>query len=62
MTFADISKIKRLLGWEPRVDIENGVERVLEHVDDWSRVPVWSEDEIAEATRVWFDVLGKATN
>ena len=59
VTFADISKIKRLLGWEPQVKIEDGVSQVLNRIDDWSEAPVWSKDDIEEATKVWFDVLGR---
>lgn len=30
MTLADISKAKRLLGWEPKVDLEEGLRRIIE--------------------------------
>lgn len=53
-TFADISKIRRVLGWEPAVDLEDGVARMLEHIDYWKEAPVWTPQTIDEATKEWF--------
>jgi len=60
-TFADIRKIRQVLKWEPRVRFEEGVHRMLEHIDDWSDAPVWTPESIAEATRDWFRYLSTAT-
>lgn len=57
-THADISKIGRVLGWEPRVSFEEGVAIVLEHIDYWRTAPLWTVEKIAEATRDWFRYLG----
>jgi len=57
-TFADISKIKRVLGWRPTVSFEEGVGRMLSHLNDWRDAPVWTTDSIADATRDWFKYLG----
>lgn len=59
-TFADISKVKRLLGWSPDVGIEEGIVLLLENLDYWRDAPVWNPDSIAEATKDWFKFLGKA--
>jgi UDP-glucose 4-epimerase len=56
-TFADISKIRRELGWEPQVEIEEGVAEILKHIDYWRDAPVWTPDSIAEATEDWFKYL-----
>lgn len=56
-TFADITKIRRTLGWQPQVAIEDGVARMLERIDDWRDAPVWTPDSIHEATREWFTYL-----
>ena len=56
-TFADISKIQSELGWEPQVQIEDGVAEILKHIDYWRNAPVWSPDSIAEATEDWFRYL-----
>ena len=60
-TFADIGKIKRLLGWRPTVSFEDGVRTLLEHIDDWRESPVWTPESIEEATADWFKYLGTAT-
>ncbi|MBI3565986.1 MAG: GDP-mannose 4,6-dehydratase [Elusimicrobia bacterium] len=56
-TFADISKIRRVLGWEPKVSLEEGVKRMLERLDDWKTAPVWTPQSIEQATKAWFDNL-----
>jgi UDP-glucose 4-epimerase len=57
-THADISKIRRVLGWEPQVGFEEGVKVMLDHIGDWRAAPVWTVDTIARATRDWFKYLG----
>lgn len=56
-THADISKIKRVLGWEPAVSFEEGVQKLLACTDYWRDAPVWSPESIAEASRPWFEYL-----
>jgi UDP-glucose 4-epimerase len=56
-TFADISKIKRDLGWSPRVSFEAGVSRILANIDYWRDAPLWEPDSIAKATAGWFKAL-----
>jgi UDP-glucose 4-epimerase len=58
-TFADITKIRRLLGWEPQISLEKGVETMLAHIDYWREAPLWTPDKIAEATKDWFAYLRK---
>lgn len=60
-TFADISKIKRELGWTPKVPIEKGVSEVIRNIDYWRSAPVWTPDSIASATEDWFKYLGNTT-
>ena len=57
-TYADISKIKRMLDWRPRVSFEDGVRIMLENIELWREAPVWEKSSIAEATRDWFAYLG----
>ena len=59
-TFADISKIRTELDWNPRVSIEEGVRMVLENIEYWRQAPVWTPDSIAEATTDWFRYLSDA--
>ena len=58
-TWADISKIRKLLGWEPKVSFEEGVKTMLEHIDYWKNAPLWTADTIEEATREWFQYLSR---
>lgn len=58
MTYADISKIRTELGWKPSVSFEEGVEIMLDHIDDWEDAPVWDEESIDKATESWFKHLG----
>lgn len=57
-TFADITKIKNLLGWTPKVTIEEGVQIMLNNIEQWRDAPVWDESSIEEATKDWFECLG----
>jgi UDP-glucose 4-epimerase len=58
-TFADITRIRAELGWEPQVPIEAGVEIMLQHINHWRDAPVWTPARIQEATRDWFHYLGR---
>jgi UDP-glucose 4-epimerase len=57
-TWADISKIRDELGWEPMVSFEDGVALMMEDIEHWRDAPLWEPDSIAEATRTWFTYLG----
>lgn len=57
-TLADISKIKKRLGWQPYVSFEKGVKMMLDNIDYWKNAPVWTEDKIKKATKEWFEYLG----
>lgn len=59
-TWADTTKIRTELGWEPEVAFEEGVAEMLEQIERWRDAPVWDEASIAEATRTWFAALGDA--
>jgi UDP-glucose 4-epimerase len=56
-TWADTTKVRRVLGWEPRVSFEEGVRTMLGGIDYWAEAPVWEPATIAEATRSWFAML-----
>jgi UDP-glucose 4-epimerase len=57
-TFANISKIKRLIGWGPKISIENGVKMILKDINYWKNAPVWTPKKINKATKLWFKHLG----
>lgn len=56
-TWADISKIKSHLGWQPEVSFEDGVATMLENIDYWRNAPLWDESSIQKATKTWFQTL-----
>ena len=58
-TYADISKIKKMLNWTPKVCFEEGVKIMLENIEQWRESPVWNESSIQTATQDWFKYLGK---
>lgn len=59
-TYADTGRITSLLGWRPKVPLEEGVARMLEVIDCWREAPVWEPDAIARETADWFRYLGDA--
>lgn len=56
-TYADISKIKKLIGWTPKVSFEEGVSKILKNIDYWKEAPVWDSASIKTATESWFKYL-----
>ena len=57
-TLADISKSKKMLGWQPKVSFEVGVKLLLKNIDYWKKAPVWTAEKIKLATKDWFKYLG----
>lgn len=58
-TFADTAKIQRILGWQPKVSFEQGVQVMLDNIDYWREAPVWNPASIADATKEWFQYLSE---
>jgi UDP-glucose 4-epimerase len=56
-TFADITRIRRDLHWQPKVSFEEGVGRVLSEISYWDDAPLWEPESIAKATEGWFTAL-----
>jgi UDP-glucose 4-epimerase len=52
-TWADNTRLRKLLGWGPRVGFEEGVRIMLKDIEHWRDAPVWTADRIAEATAAW---------
>jgi UDP-glucose 4-epimerase len=60
-TWADISKIRTDLGWEPKVSFAEGVAVMRQNIEHWRDAPVWTAAQIADATADWFKFLGNDT-
>lgn len=58
-TWADTTRIRSVLGWEPKVSFEEGVATMLKHIEHWADAPVWEPSSIAEATKTWFQYLAR---
>ena len=58
-SLADISKIKKLIGWKPRISINEGVKMLLKDIEQWKNAPIWTPETIENATRPWFQYLKK---
>jgi UDP-glucose 4-epimerase len=56
-TFADMTKIREKLGWEPKTSFEDGVKEMISHIDYWREAPVWTADSIKEETKAWFEAF-----
>lgn len=56
-TFADIGKVSRVLEWQPKVSLEQGVEVMVENISQWRDAAVWDVGSIADATQNWFKYL-----
>ena len=58
-TWADIGRIQKDLGWKPTVPLEDGVARMMKDIELWRDAPLWDPQSIAQATKSWFEYLGK---
>jgi UDP-glucose 4-epimerase len=56
-TQADIAKITKILGWQPKVSFEEGVKILLENINTWKKAPLWTPAKIKKATKEWFNYL-----
>lgn len=58
-TFADINKIVAMLGWKPEVSFQEGVAMMLQNIHSWKHAPLWDPQSIAQATKSWFNYMGR---
>ena len=56
-TFADTEKTAEALNWRAKVSFPAGVLEILKNIDYWRSAPLWTPENIAEATRDWFRYL-----
>jgi len=58
VTWADTGRIRRDLGWNPKVTFDEGVGRMMADIELWRDAPLWDPASIAAATATWFRYLG----
>ena len=56
-SLANINLAKKLLNWKPKVSLENGVQNLLENINQFKKAPVWTPNKIKKETRIWFKYL-----
>jgi UDP-glucose 4-epimerase len=56
-TWADISKISKVLNWQPLVSFEDGVKMILKDISYWENAPLWDPKAIELATKTWFKYM-----
>jgi len=56
-TFADMKKIKKILKWTPKVDINDGIKKILKEIDYWKDAPIWTPKKINFETKDWFKYI-----
>ena len=59
VTHANIAKITKMLGWQPKVSFEDGVKLMLADINHWQNAPLWDVNSISKATETWFKYLDK---
>jgi UDP-glucose 4-epimerase len=57
ITWADINKAKKLLNWEPKISLEEGVNIMLKNIEYWRDAPLWTPEKIEKQTKSWFKYL-----
>ena len=54
ITWADISKAKKILNWRPVITIDDGVNELISNINYWKNAPIWNKKKIKEVTKDWF--------
>tara|TARA_Y100001936_G_scaffold239173_1_gene271913 strand:+ start:487 stop:1467 length:981 start_codon:yes stop_codon:yes gene_type:complete len=52
-SLADISKIKKDLGWVPKIKIEQGVKMLIEEINAWKEAKVWTSEKMEKEIKNW---------
>ena len=48
-TWANTTKIKKILKWKPKMNFEDGVNIMLKQIDLWKTAPLWTPKSIKRA-------------
>lgn len=58
-TYADIKKIKKELNWQPKININKGINIMLNNIVYWKNAPKWTPEKIKISTKNWFKFLNE---
>ena len=56
-TLGSIKKIKKEIGWTPKIDIKIGIKEMKKNIQYWKDAPLWTKSKIKSATKDWFKYL-----
>ena len=56
-TFADMKKIRKILKWKPKININQGIKKILSEIEYWKKAPVWTPKNISIETKDWFKYI-----
>lgn len=62
ITFANIEKAHKFLGWKPLIAFEKGVKEMLDSLSSWKDAPLWTPESIANATKLWMEFMSHNEN
>ena len=57
-TLAWIGKAQEQLRFNPKIHLSRGVKIMIDNIESFKDAPLWNKENIAEATKTWFDTLG----
>ena len=57
ITYAKITKAKRILKWTPKIKFKDGVKELVKNIDYWREAPLWTKSTIKKETKSWFKFL-----
>ncbi len=58
-TWSNVKKIKKELKWKPTINFKEGVDEMIENINNWKDAPLWNKGSIKKATKIWFKHLSK---
>ncbi len=58
-TWANTDLIRNELGWHPMVNFEEGIDLMLQDINQWKDAPLWDAEKISHATEPWFRYMSQ---
>ena len=56
ITHADITKIQKELGWQPKISFEEGVKILSKNIDNWKDAPVWTPKKLKKLQKTGLNI------